>query len=52
MADELSKKIKLVIDDPETRAIWESVKRAAAEVKSWPAWKRGECPCCRFEYLA
>jgi len=35
-------KIKLKLDDPETRAIWETVQRAKAEVASWPAWKRGE----------
>ena len=35
-------KLKIVIDDPETRAVWETVQRAKAEVASWPAWKRGE----------
>jgi hypothetical protein len=35
-------KLKIVIDDDETRAIWETVQRAEAEVARWPAWKRGE----------
>lgn len=35
-------KLKIVIDDPETRAVWETVQRAKAEVAAWPAWKRGE----------
>jgi len=56
MADEPPKKLKIILDDPETRAVWETAKRAAAEVASWPAWKRGDppkaCPCCRREYLA
>lgn len=44
-------KVKIRIDDPETRAIWETAQRAKAEVASWPAWKRGEgiatwCPQC------
>ncbi|TMQ14394.1 MAG: hypothetical protein E6J91_15450 [Deltaproteobacteria bacterium] len=35
-------KLKIRIDDEETRALWETAKRAKAEVDSWPAWKRGE----------
>jgi hypothetical protein len=35
-------KIKIRIDDPETRAVWETAHRAKAEVESWPAWKRGD----------
>lgn len=35
-------KLKIRIDDEETRALWETAKRAKAEVESWPAWKRGE----------
>jgi hypothetical protein len=35
-------KIKIRIDDAETRAVWETAHRAKAEVESWPAWKRGE----------
>jgi hypothetical protein len=35
-------KIKLKLDDQETRAVWETAQRARAEVASWPAWKRGE----------
>jgi NTP pyrophosphatase (non-canonical NTP hydrolase) len=36
------KKLKLKLDDPETRAVWAAAQRAKAEVASWPAWKRGE----------
>lgn len=35
-------KIKIRIDDPETRAVWETAQKAKAEVERWPAWKRGE----------
>ncbi len=35
-------KLKIRIDDPQTRAVWETVLKARAEVESWPAWKRGE----------
>jgi hypothetical protein len=35
-------KLKLKLDDPQTRAVWETVQRAKLEVASWPAWKRGE----------
>jgi hypothetical protein len=35
-------KLTILIDDPETRAIWETAQRAKAEVARWPAWKRGE----------
>jgi hypothetical protein len=35
-------KIKIRIDDPKTREIWNAALRAKAEVESWPAWKRGE----------
>lgn len=34
-------KIKLVIDDEETRRIWNSAQKAAKRVQAWPAWKRG-----------
>ena len=37
-------KVKIRIDDPETRAIWEAALQARAEVAGWPAWKRGEYP--------
>ncbi|HEX3762412.1 MAG TPA: hypothetical protein VHW23_27110 [Kofleriaceae bacterium] len=37
-------KIKLRLDDPHTRAVWEAIERAHEEVASWPAWKRGEYP--------
>ena len=35
-------KIKLKIEDIQTRQIWDAVLRAKTEVESWPAWKRGE----------
>ena len=35
-------KLKIVIDDPETRAVWETAQAAKAEVAAWPAWKRGD----------
>lgn len=38
----MSNKIKLSLEDPEIRAIWETVLEARREVASWPAWKRGE----------
>jgi hypothetical protein len=34
-------KLRIVINDPETRAVWETAKRAKAEVASWPEWKGG-----------
>jgi len=34
-------KLKIAIDDSETRAVWETAQRARAEVAGWPAWKRG-----------
>jgi hypothetical protein len=37
-------KVKLKLDDQETRAVWETAQRAKADVASWPAWKRGEDP--------
>jgi hypothetical protein len=35
-------KIKLKLDDPHTREVWQAVERAKEEVAAWPAWKRGE----------
>jgi hypothetical protein len=35
-------KIRICLDDPETRAIWDTVLEARREVASWPAWKRGD----------
>jgi len=35
-------KLRICLDDPETRAAWEAAQRAKVEVASWPAWKRGE----------
>lgn len=35
-------KIKVRIDDSETRAVWEAAQQAKIEVAGWPAWKRGE----------
>jgi hypothetical protein len=37
-------KLQIRIDDDETRALWETAKRAKAEVESWPAWKHNEVP--------
>jgi len=37
-------KLKIRIDDAETRALWETAKKAKAEVESWPAWKHNEVP--------
>src|SRR5262249_3578332 len=37
-------KIKITLDDPETKAVWETIQRAKREVESWPAWKRGDQP--------
>ena len=37
-------KLKIRIDDDETRALWETAKRAKAEVESWPAWQHDEIP--------
>lgn len=33
--------LKRNTDDPEARAYWEFVDKTAAEVATWPAWKRG-----------
>ena len=38
----MSEKIKISLEDPEIRAIWETILEARREVASWPAWKRGE----------
>lgn len=37
-------KLEIRIDDDETRALWETAKKAKAEVESWPAWKHNEVP--------
>jgi len=37
-------KLTIRIDDDETRALWETAKKAKAEVESWPAWKHNEIP--------
>jgi DNA replication initiation complex subunit (GINS family) len=37
-------KLKIRIDDEKTRALWETAKKAKAEVESWPAWKHNEVP--------
>jgi hypothetical protein len=34
--------LKIRLDTPEDRALWETAKNARAEVESWPAWKRGD----------
>ncbi len=38
----MSAKIKISLENPKIRAIWETVLEARREVASWPAWKRGE----------
>jgi hypothetical protein len=38
----MSTKIKISLEDPEIRKVWETVLEAKREVESWPAWKRGE----------
>jgi hypothetical protein len=38
----MTAKIKISLEDPETRAVWNAALRARDEVASWPAWKRGE----------
>jgi beta-ureidopropionase / N-carbamoyl-L-amino-acid hydrolase len=38
----VTKKIRINLDDPHTRAVWEAALAAKREVASWPAWKRGE----------
>jgi hypothetical protein len=38
----MSAKIKISLDDPEVREIWNTALEARREVASWPAWKRGE----------
>ena len=35
------KKIVRNMSTPEARAFWENVEKTAAEVRKWPAWKRG-----------
>ena len=38
----MGEKVRIRLDDEHTRAVWETVQRARAEVASWPAWKRGD----------
>ena len=38
----MNAKIKISLDDPEVRKVWNAVLEARREVASWPAWKRGE----------
>lgn len=38
----MSAKIKISLENPKVRAIWETALEARREVASWPAWKRGE----------
>jgi hypothetical protein len=38
----MNTKIKISLDDPEVRKVWNTVLEARREVASWPAWKRGE----------
>lgn len=34
-------KLRLRLDDPHVREVWETILRAGDEVAAWPAWKRG-----------
>jgi hypothetical protein len=38
----MSEKIKISLEDPEIRKVWETVLEARREVAAWPAWKRGD----------
>lgn len=38
----MSTKIKINLDDPQVRKVWEAALEAQREFESWPAWKRGE----------
>jgi hypothetical protein len=38
----VSTKIKISLEDPEIREVWETALEARREVENWPAWKRGE----------
>ena len=38
----MSNKIKISLENPEIRKIWETALAAREEVASWPAWKRGD----------
>jgi len=42
MEQKVTKKIQIRLDDPETRAVWNTALEAKREYESWPAWKRGE----------
>jgi hypothetical protein len=35
-------KLKIRLDDPETRRTWDAIQEATKAVEAWPAWKRGE----------
>jgi hypothetical protein len=37
-------KLTIRIDDNEIRALWETARKASAEVESWPPWKHNEVP--------
>jgi hypothetical protein len=39
--------IKRNLDTAESRDFWEHVDRSAAEVDTWPCWKKG-APCAGF----
>jgi len=45
-------KIKIRLDDPQVRKVWETAKRAATEVAMWPDWKANECRCTPEELSA
>jgi hypothetical protein len=37
-------KLKIQLDDEETRALWGGRQESKAEVESWPTWKHNELP--------
>lgn len=42
MADDEKPKLRRNLSTPESREFWRGVDAAAAAVRTWPAWKRGE----------
>jgi hypothetical protein len=42
------KKIVRNLSTPESRAFWEGIERTAAEVQTWPPWKRAGINVAQF----
>lgn len=38
----MTKKLRVVLDTDHMRRVWSAVLAARDEVRSWPAWKRGD----------